>query len=282
MFSNFTRHFLRFLFVALVCFWVLKSCFAQRVVDAVSFNVENFPKSTAQIDGAFRVLRGLEPELVGVQEIRKPTVFATEARRRLGERWQAVWPEPSPRHHVGLLYDSEVFEYLGATTHEGTVVEPRAKPTLEVRLRRRDSPEDAPPLAALVVHLKAYDAGLPVRQKQYRALDGILNGIRSRGDRIVLMGDFNSTRPEDRTLLADLAGRHDLRWTTRGAQCTGYWRPGGQCTGTALDHILTSAPGPKAHARGPCSKVGCEPGDSCPIFYHDVSDHCPVRAPLAP
>ena len=31
-------------------------------------------------------------------------------------------------------------------------------------------------------------------------------------------------------------------------------------------------------ARGPCESVGCHPGDRCPVFHREVSDHCPVTA----
>ena len=276
------RHFIRFLVVAAVFLFVAKTCFGSRVVDVVTFNIENYPKSERQVDGAFEALEAIEPEIVALQEIRKPEEFRFELRSRLGSRWHTAWPNPSPRHHVGLAYDSGLFEFLSSETHRTTEVCPGAacKPTLEVRLRRKGGAEET--LAVFVVHLKAYDDGIDERREQYRALQDILQAARDRGDRIVLAGDFNSTRAEDRELIAKLAATYQLRWPTRRLDCTGYWKPENRCLGTALDHILVDGASPPGAGRGPCRSVGCDPGESCPVFFHQVSDHCPVTVALPP
>lgn len=274
------KRFLQFLAVAFAFLLVLKTCYVEESVDIATFNIENFPKSERQIDGAFDAIAALEPEVVAVQEIRRPTQFGHEARSRLGAEWHDIWPEESPRHHVGVMFDSEVFEFLSTETHDGTVVCGGCKPALEVRLRRRGG--DGPPLSVVAVHLKAYDEGLDIRRKQYRALRALLGDLARRGDRIALVGDFNSTRPEDRDLIGQLAHTFDLRWTTRRLACTSYWKPDDECLGSTLDHMLVGGAPPTAVGRGPCEHVGCEPGHACPTFVHHISDHCPISLTLPP
>jgi endonuclease/exonuclease/phosphatase family metal-dependent hydrolase len=92
----------------------------------------------------------------------------------------------------------------------------------------------------------------------------------------MVLGDFNSTGEIDRKNLTRFAIDTGLHWATRELGCTAYWQPKNECLGSALDHVFTSRPAHEAAARGPCESVGCEPGDSCPVFYDEVSDHCPV------
>jgi hypothetical protein len=58
-----------------------------------------------------------------------------------------------------------------------------------------------------------------------------------------------------------------------------FWQRPDECRGSALDHVLTNGLPIRASAEGPCAD-GCEPGDRCPAFHRDVSDHCPVVADI--
>ena len=79
---------------------------------------------------------------------------------------------------------------------------------------------------------------------------------------------------------AAFAARTGLDWSSRELACTAYWRPERdgkrRCEGSALDHLFASRPPKTMEAKGPCESVGCEPGDRCPLFYDEVSDHCPI------
>jgi hypothetical protein len=57
-----------------------------------------------------------------------------------------------------------------------------------------------------------------------------------------------------------------------------YWNRSDGCRGTALDHMFLSSNYRAVAARGPCETIGCDPGDRCPAFHREVSDHCPVAA----
>jgi hypothetical protein len=48
----------------------------------------------------------------------------------------------------------------------------------------------------------------------------------------------------------------------------------------ALDHVFTREAPDAIDARGPCEEIGCAPGDRCPAFHREVSDHCPITIDL--
>lgn len=273
------RTFLQFLAVAAVFLLVVRDCFSDPAATVATFNIENFPKSDRQIDGAFETLRGLDAEIVGLQEIGSPDRFRREAKSRLGDTWDTIWADMDLDHRIGLLVDRAAYRLEEHETHRETVVCRGCKPVLEARL----SPlaEGRPPLAVYVLHLKAHDDGLEIRRRQYRALRAILRASDGDGARRVVLGDFNSTEEADRELLDGFADAADLRWTTRRIECTGYWKPDDRCRGTILDHVLADGAAPAAVGRGPCAS-SCEPGASCPTYVDRVSDHCPVTLSLPP
>jgi hypothetical protein len=249
-----------------------------------TFNIENFPKSPRQEAGAFDTIRGLEVAALGVQEITDPDAFAAAARRRLGEAWRFVFAERGPTQRVGVLFDGGTFDLLSTTTHRDTEVYPGAKPTFEARLGpgagRTSALGGGEVLRLLVVHLKAQGDGADLRQKQLRALRPVFAAALASGERVVLLGDFNATGESDRAELGALAVATGATWASEDLPCTSYWaRPDG-CRGSALDHVFTWAAPRRALARGPCESEGCEPGERCPIFRDEVSDHCPVVVEL--
>ena len=95
------------------------------------------------------------------------------------------------------------------------------------------------------------------------------------GDRVVLLGDFNTTTDLDRAALRQLATRTGLDWSTAALPCTADWERDADCPGSALDHVLI-AEGGAVRLGGACAEEGCEAGDRCPLWRHEVSDHCPV------
>lgn len=242
-----------------------------------TFNIENYPQSERQVDGAFAAIRDLDVAALGVQEITLPEDFARAARERLGEDWRFVYPAESPAQRVGVLYDGARFELLETRTHRETLVYDGGKPMFEARLRSR---EDGERLRLFVVHLKAAGDGADVRRRQLHAIRPVMAEAARSGDRVVLLGDFNATGPSDRDEIAALAEAAEMDWSSRDLACTSYWDRNDGCVGSALDHVLSTEVPRVTAARGPCETEGCERRDRCPTFHHDVSDHCPVTLEL--
>ncbi|MBA3499152.1 MAG: hypothetical protein H0T65_02190, partial [Deltaproteobacteria bacterium] len=95
-----------------------------------TFNIENFPKSTKQIVGAFEEIKAMNAPIVGLQEITNPEVFSTAAKRRLGEQWRFEFIETGSvlEHRLGVLYDSRVVRHVKTRVHNGTRLEGQQKP----------------------------------------------------------------------------------------------------------------------------------------------------------
>jgi endonuclease/exonuclease/phosphatase family metal-dependent hydrolase len=117
---------------------------------------------------------------------------------------------------------------------------------------------------------------MEIRRQQLAALEPLLEDALEYQGRIVLLGDFNATSDEDRSAIAGLANRSHMLWLSEGLECTSYWDRDDGCQGSALDHILVTGIPLGIKARGPCEREGCEPDDRCPVFHHEISDHCPV------
>ncbi len=63
-------------------------------------------------------------------------------------------------------------------------------------------------------------------------------------------------------------------------ECTAYSERHDECQSRALDHVLVEAIPFDVAACGPCETEGCGSRESCPIFYSEVSDHCPIVAEI--
>src|SRR5689334_5582171 len=80
----------------------------------VTFNIENFPKSTKQIIGAFEEIKKLDAPIVAVQEITNTEVFISAAQRRLGPNWRFEFIETGSvlDHRLGVLFDTRRVTYV--------------------------------------------------------------------------------------------------------------------------------------------------------------------------
>lgn len=252
---------------------VVRACASE--VRVATFNIENFPRDERQVRGAFATMAELDAPVIAVQEITDPPAFERAAREHLGERWAFVHDASDNLQRVGVLYDASRFELAYARTHEETRLGPRDKPALEVRLRGRSRA-----LRVFVVHLKAGGELAHVRREQLRQLAPIVEQAVESWDEVMVLGDFNATGAEDRQNLARFAEVTGLVWASEGLACTSYWNRRDGCRGAALDHVFTREVPDAIDARGPCEEIGCDPGDRCPAFHRDVSDHCPVTIDL--
>jgi endonuclease/exonuclease/phosphatase family metal-dependent hydrolase len=243
-----------------------------------TFNIEDFPKSARQVPAVFDELARLDAAIVGVQEIIEADLFAATARDRLGASWEFISlytdpPTVHPVHHLGVLFDRRAFAHVSTRSHDGTRLEGRHKPTLDVELRDVASGEH---VRILVVHLKAGGENQPIRARQVAALRGIVAEVQRANQRVILLGDFNATSEADRRALAQLASATALHWVTEPLACSSFWARDDGCVGSRLDHALTTAAPVDVRAAGACATHGCERRDSCPVYTEEVSDHCPV------
>jgi endonuclease/exonuclease/phosphatase family metal-dependent hydrolase len=246
-----------------------------------TFNIENYPKSERQEEGAFALLKELQVSAVAVQEITEPRRFRKAARRRLGRKWRFAYPRNGPVHRIGVLYDRRVFKLESTRTYDETVIDGAGKPAFEARLK----PQAGGRVVRMIaVHLKAggEPSSVAMRQRQLRALRPVLVKAVTSKDRVYLLGDFNATSPEDRVEIASLAQASRLDWSSRELPCSSYWNRNDGCVGSPLDHVVAMEPPSSVAARGPCETEGCARRDRCPVFHAEVSDHCPVTVELAP
>lgn len=246
-------------------------------VTVATFNIEFFPRDARQIEGAFEAIEDLDAPVIAVQEITEPRVFAEQARARLGDDWRFVHAGGGAPLRVGVLYDGARYRLSWARTRAEPTLGGRHRPALEVRLRSR---EGGRALRVIVVHLKAGGDHAATRREQLRQLEPVLAEAARSWDELVILGDFNATGDDDRATIAALADRLGLTWASEGLACTSYWARRDGCRGSALDHVLTRSAPSHVAARGPCETIGCDPGDRCPAFHREVSDHCPVTATL--
>lgn len=244
-------------------------------VRIATFNIEDFPRDSRQIDGAFEELANLGAEIVALQEIVDPGLVQAEAANRLGGAWQfvAISTAPAgmhPTHHLGVLFDRRRWSLVEAMAHDETRLGATHKPTLEVRLRPAGGGDV---LRLLVVHLKAGGENADIRARQHAALATIIG---ARRERTIVLGDFNATGDPDRASIAALARRTSLVWASEPLACSAFWSRDDGCFRSRLDHVLAWQAPASVAAAGGCATHGCEWEASCPIYAHEVSDHCPV------
>lgn len=238
-----------------------------------TFNIKNFPQHARQVEGAFDEMARLEASFIAVQEIADPILFARTAVERFGSSWQFVHLDTHAAelsHHNGVLFDRRAWSLVGTLAHDETRIGARYKPTLEVRLRPSRGGEV---VRVLVVHLKSGGAYVDVRARQLDALEAI---IRKSPLPTIVLGDYNATGDSDFARLASLARSTHLVWATESLACSAFWSREDGCYRSRLDHVLMTAHPSRVEVRGGCAVHGCEWEASCPRYYHDVSDHCPV------
>jgi endonuclease/exonuclease/phosphatase family metal-dependent hydrolase len=238
-----------------------------------TFNIEFFPKSQRQVEGAFDLIESLDSSIVAVQEITDPDRFRGEARRRLGRDWAFVHSVPRARiaHPpilLGVLFDGRRFRLQKMQEHQLG-----GRRALVVTLSPRSGGQ---PLTVVVVHLRSGSAGRKTREGQFRRLRQLLADLLQDGHQLVVLGDFNATEEGDRRDLARLAKAASLHWATEGLECSAFWQRREDCPRSRLDHVLTPWPTAEVIAAGACQTEGCERDDSCPIYRDEISDHCPV------
>jgi endonuclease/exonuclease/phosphatase family metal-dependent hydrolase len=243
-----------------------------------TFNIEQWPKDERQVEAAFAEMKRLDADVIAVQEIRDPARFAREARARLGDHWVFLHADTAPdgwkgpSDHLGALVNTHTYAWPEMTVHQGTRLGGRHKPTVQIDLELRG---EIGRVAVFVVHFKSGTEGRMTRHAQFAALTEIVRAWAPLGGDVVVMGDFNATEAGDREDLVRLARETKLQWATASLGCTAFWARRDGCPTSRLDHVLTSEAPTSVSARGACAE-GCRWRPACPVYAHEVSDHCPV------
>jgi endonuclease/exonuclease/phosphatase family metal-dependent hydrolase len=256
--------------VLFVIFQLLKCTCAPDAARFATFNIENYPKSTRQEEGALDLIRSMDVSAVALQEITDPERLLSAAKDRLGESWDVIATD-RPHQKVALLVDKSVWTVRAARVLPYTEIYAGAKPTLDVELQ-----SERTSVRMFVVHLKAGGDGGSTRAAQLRALAPHVAVAANTERAVVVAGDFNATGPSDLEAIQAFARETGLDHISRDVPCTSYWSRRDGCVGVALDHILSSRPDAGVEALGPCRDEGCEHRSSCPVYREEVSDHCPV------
>jgi endonuclease/exonuclease/phosphatase family metal-dependent hydrolase len=235
-----------------------------------TFNIEEFPKSRDQIDGAFALIATLHVDVLAVEEVFDARAFADAAHARLGARWD--FASDRGARGLGVLYDAERYRLASVRRYDETRIDGRGKPSLAVALEPRAG---GLPLRVLVVHLQSGSEARGLRARQHAAVDRIAAELRAEPGQLVVLGDFNATDDADRSDLAALARSRGLTWATRDVACTAFWRRSDGCPTSRLDHVLASSAPASVEVAGACAD-GCAARASCPAYRDEISDHCPV------
>ena len=278
-----------------------------------TWNLRNFPFDERSDDPAVGFLRqtnicdletalaGLDAGILGLSEIRDARRFPPLLRRAGRERaYQLVQSRHGGRHgqRLAIAWDDRMLEASGPPVElRELVLDDGLRPGLALRLRSRRDPHLE--LTVVQVHLRSTPGGYGTRMDQHRALVGWLSRelAEGRSDRIVLMGDFNTTGSRGGSVERELAvvdrlyAPIGLRRLANASGCTEYWEGTGEPDGlqlpSLLDHVwLRGLDGSSAVASSwlHCQRHACEPfvsraGQEDGTFW-DVSDHCPVLVDL--
>jgi len=124
---------LKSIIILLVGLFSLGCAQTKETIEIGSFNIEWFPcKDDGQmmkkygidlrylptgkatnIEELFKVLKKLDIELLGVQEIVDPELLGKEAKKYLGPEFEMIYSKSGGSQKVGFLYDSSVLELIG-------------------------------------------------------------------------------------------------------------------------------------------------------------------------
>ena len=121
-----------------------------------TFNIEEFPQSSQQVEAAFDEIERLDVGFLAIEEVHDPRAVIAAAKRRLGETWRFVEAEPGVPFDMGVLFDARRFALLSMAVHDATRLGGRNKPVFEVRLQPRDG---GAVVRVLVIHFKCCSDG---------------------------------------------------------------------------------------------------------------------------
>ncbi|KAA3615034.1 MAG: hypothetical protein D8M58_11320 [Calditrichaeota bacterium] len=287
------------------------SIFAQNnTIEIGTFNIEWFPckddgemmkkygidlrypptGTATDVEALFEVLKELDIELLGVQEIVDPKLLGEMAKKYLGEEFEMIYSTSGGSQKVGFLYDSSVLELVGKPeTYASLLLKPdsRLRPAYRAYFKSKSGGFD---FHAIVVHLKASPRGWNQREQQLNKLEEILKTLpeESKDSDIILLGDMNNVTKAGAGEFTPMMERLGFYWASSELEGkpTNYWQPDwkvNKIKASTIDHIFVSADAKvefvenSTKTSGGCS-AGNEfyEGEEIPQYFNKVSDHCPV------
>jgi endonuclease/exonuclease/phosphatase family metal-dependent hydrolase len=238
----------------------------------------------------FQLIKSLDVEILGVQEIVDPPLFGAMAKRFLGPQYEFIYAPSNGWQKIGILFNSEKVMLIGEPQiyNEVALGRPdRLRPALRGYFRTIPDGFD---FHVIVLHLKSGPRGYDERKEQWAAIDSILMDVPGGAEHdadIILLGDFNDVSNNRENEFLPGLNRMGYLWTAQGDSqlITEYWQPDWQkpeIEGSMIDQIVLS-PDAKIEYMKNSLRVGglCAGGksafeDNFPDYYLKVSDHCPL------
>jgi endonuclease/exonuclease/phosphatase family metal-dependent hydrolase len=236
----------------------------------------------------FQIIKDLDIEILGVQEMVDPALFGAMAKRHLGEQFEFIYAPSNAWQKVGILYNSDRVKLIGQPQVYSEVAlgrMDRHRPALRGYFKTLPDGFD---FHVIVVHLKASPRGYPERQKQWEFLNNILNDLPSADESdIILLGDFNNVSKDRYKEFLPLINKHHYYWPVAETDTliTQYWRPDwnvDRIEAGTIDQLFISSDAKFEYVEnstkvgGYCSAMKNEIIGEFPYFYEHISDHCPV------
>ncbi len=277
----------------------------------MTWNIRNFPEDdrpqTADLGFSRKtdfqdleaVLSALHADLLGVEEIRRPSLFRKILSNSLGsDHFKAAFSRRGGRwnQHVGFIWNPDRLKLEGQVEEVGSIaLTEYLRPGLAGYFKSRKT--EGIDFSLLQVHLRAAPSGYHQRLEQYRAIAEWANShVAAIGDEdLIVQGDFNTTGPEggrmeDELAVADrILAQAGLRRIPNLSGCSEYWEGPGQADGVQVPALLDQVyvrgfeEYDESHplrswlhcARAECRDLVSRP-DAPDVSFWGVSDHCPV------
>jgi len=249
------------------------------------------PKGAATDTTAlFEMLKKLDIEVLGVEEMVDPALFGKMAKRHLGEHFEFIYAPSNAWQKVGILYNSNKVKLQGKPQVYGEVAlgnMDRHRPALRAYFKAMPDGFD---FHVIVVHLKASPRGYDERVKQWTALDEIMsdlpNGPEKDAD-VILLGDFNNVSKNKYNEFLPTLRKNNFFWATaeNDTLISSYWQPDWKkerLESSTIDQIFISNDAKIEYIEGAtkvggiCSELQVEITGEFPDYYKTISDHCPV------
>ena len=238
----------------------------------------------------FEMIKDLDIEVLGVQEIVDPPLFGAMAKRHLGEQYEFAYAPSNGWQKVGFLYNSERVKLVGKPTIYNSVTlgrVDRLRPAFHGYFKAIPDGFD---FHVIVLHLKASPRGYGDRKQQWKELKKILselpNDERNDAD-VVMVGDFNNVSSDRYNEFLPILDSLNYFWigTENDSLISSYWRPDytkPELQSSMIDQIVISDDAKieylenRTKAGGLCAEGHETVTGEFPDYYLKISDHCPV------
>ncbi len=276
-----------------------------------SYNIRNFDydeRSHTPTNKSFLVetIEELNADILAVQEINEKEVFKRMIEKNFFGKYSTELTNCGGHHEqkLGFVYNTTKYTLINFEEDLRT-----SNPNDRRQTQRQNCNQGSRPLAiatfenklthekivAISVHLKSggRPKSIQKRFQQHAIIRDVVKNLKQRGlNRIVVMGDFNSTeyilKNNNQQKFVQSVQQMDMLDSTKNLKCSAYWWGGvddGEQYPSTLDHILVSPEllGSKSKtitttSYGHCKALNCQVTDErfMGISFDQVSDHCPV------